>query len=69
MNCKKMKDRNREIFARFKAGQTAESLGERCGLTVNRIRVVLSMKDTDRPSVRNIFIGPSKASGCRIDAA
>ena len=41
MNCKKMKDRNREIFARFKAGQTAESLGERCGLTVNRIRVVL----------------------------
>jgi Mor family transcriptional regulator len=38
----KTKDRNREIFAKFKAGQTAESLGEEYGLSIQRIRAVLS---------------------------
>jgi Mor family transcriptional regulator len=41
MDYRKTKNRNREIFARFKTGQTAESLGKRYGLTVKRIRVVL----------------------------
>jgi len=41
MRPKKTKDRNREIFARFKARQTAESLGEHYCLSVERIRVVL----------------------------
>jgi Mor family transcriptional regulator len=41
MRLKKTMNRNREIFARFKAGQTAESLGEQYGLRIERVRAVL----------------------------
>jgi len=41
MRHKKTKERNREIFAGFKAGQTAESLGEHYCLSVERIRAIL----------------------------
>jgi hypothetical protein len=34
--------RNRNIFAEFKAGQNAESLGKQYRLTVDRVRAILT---------------------------
>ena len=42
MGLRKTTDRNREIFASFKAGQTVESLGEQYGLSVMRVRALLT---------------------------
>jgi Mor family transcriptional regulator len=42
MRHKKTKHRNREIFAAFQAGQTLASLGEQYGLSVVRIRALLT---------------------------
>ena len=41
MGIRKTTDRNREIFASFKAGQTVESLGAQYQLSAARIRAVL----------------------------
>jgi len=41
MSLRKTTDRNREIFASFKAGQTIESLGEQYGLSIVRVRALL----------------------------
>lgn len=41
MQPRKTMDRNREIFSRFGAGTTVESLAEQYGLTVQRIRALL----------------------------
>ena len=41
MGIRKTTDRNREIFASFKAGQTVESLGEQYGLSPTRVRALL----------------------------
>ena len=41
MGIRKTTDRNREIFASFKAGQTVESLGEQYGLSTTRVRALL----------------------------
>jgi len=41
MHPRKTTDRNREMFSRFKAGMTVESLAAQYGLTVQRIRALL----------------------------
>ena len=41
MGIRKTTDRNREMFASFKAGQTVESLGEQYGLSATRVRALL----------------------------
>jgi len=42
MSLRKTADRNRAIFAAFEAGRSAESLGEQYGVTVERVRVILT---------------------------
>jgi len=42
MSLRRTTDRNREMFARFKAGQTVESLGEQYDLSVARVRALLT---------------------------
>jgi hypothetical protein len=42
MGLRKTTDRNRQIFASFKAGQTVESLGEQYGLSAPRVRALLT---------------------------
>ena len=42
MRAKTTAHRNRTIFAEFKAGKTAENLGEQYRLTVERVRVILT---------------------------
>ncbi len=42
MRPRKTMNRNREIFLKFKAGITVERLAEQHGLTIQRVRVLLT---------------------------
>jgi Mor family transcriptional regulator len=41
MDLRRTVSRNREIFSRFKAGQTVESLGKQFSLSGERVRAIL----------------------------
>jgi Mor family transcriptional regulator len=41
MDFRRTGTRNREIFARFQAGQSVESLAQQHGLSVDRVRSIL----------------------------
>ena len=50
MDLRRTVSRNREIFARFKAGQTVEGLSLQFSLSVGRVRAVL-MDEKNRRTV------------------
>jgi len=48
MDLRRTVSRNREIFARFKAGQTVEGLSLQFSLSVGRVRAVLTDEQNRR---------------------
>jgi len=66
MSLRRTTDRNREMFARFKAGQTVESLGEQYDLSVARVRAVLiDEKHKHEVSVEGFY--QALRSGCLLN--